>query len=172
MVTIIICVAVAVIIGFCVGYFDDLGGGFGGGIVGGLLGLMVGGIVGALSASVVGSFFETRMVEYGHDKLVSINDSITTSGSFFLGSGTIDGKLNYFYYREVRPGVIEGDSVPADSSSIILDGTMPRVVHLREKFVDPAHARWGLICGCSGGNRYEIHVPNGSVKPGFTFDLK
>lgn len=61
-------------------------------------------VIGAIPGGVV----ETRQ------ELVALKDNITTEGSFFLGSGRVEGEMYYFYMAKESDGGFTAHKVYAD----------------------------------------------------------
>lgn len=103
---------------------------------------------------VIGSTHE----EYSNVELVNINDRAGMSGSFFLGSGTVEDEP-VFYYYERENGRVTLERIKADDAVIIEDeSSRPYVSYLEEV---SNNSLWYL--GGMESSRIEFHVPPNSI---------
>jgi hypothetical protein len=137
------------------------------------IGLIIGGFVtvfvGAIYTSGATDCEWKRIEVSGYD-LSSLDDGVSASGEFFLGCGTIEGKLNYFGYRELHEGVFENVSISSDNTYIYQSDTVtiPRVeVWRADKVLDDT---WFL--SLYGNNFTKIYVPTGTIKTTYSLDSK
>ena len=101
------------------------------------------------------------------EKLHAINDSSGTSGSFFLGSGSIDEKPVYLYYYKEGEAFRRG-SIDADDAEIFYSDGTPRIEYrgaIIPRWIDP-------IGGDIPQGLSRIYVPEGSISSQYEFDNK
>jgi hypothetical protein len=80
----------------------------------------------------------------------------------------VRSEFRYVFYAKNGEGIVF-NSVPANDAIIFEQDRKGGVIKVYEKkFIDNSY----YLIGVSGGQRYEIFVPKGSVKSGFDFDLK
>lgn len=106
--------------------------------------------------------------------IVAAADGSQTSGSFYLFGGTIDEDPVYFYYRERSDGSIRQGYIPTGKSVIYEDTENEGYIQVN-RYRDAFCEFWGCawdMAGSTRSNKYEIHVPPGSVKRQFNFDLE
>ena len=110
--------------------------------------------------------------QYAATPLVNLADGSQTSGSFFLGSGTIDDQAVYSYYVRFADGHAEQRTTPVSGVKVYDNSDDPRVV-AEEKCV--SFAEWFLPCELSFNNDadvVELHIPKNSITRDFTLDAQ
>ena len=170
MYTILICAVIgatiAIVVEYRRGCLDTVVG-----LLCGAMGGLIGACVGAILAVAIS--FAAPKEEYVKEKteLVSIRDNISTSGQFFLGSGGVEGKLAYFYYKKVGDNSYKAGHIDAEKAIVIEDGGT--YIEKKDKRVIGAWRYFGLgddLCECGG--EVTIHIPQGSiVKDYYKMDL-
>ena len=137
-----------------------------------IVALFLGMFVGALIALFVGLFFKKKDAVVKTVSIYSMNDVFGTSGSFFLGIGSVKTEPYYFFYKKIDNGLVL-DKIQTEGTTIIeQDSTSPKIEYLGKEFASESAWLWvipGGGCGCSNAR---IIVPKNSVKQGFNFDLK
>lgn len=114
------------------------------------------------------SIFKKEYVKYSEDEIVALNNTHEYEGSFFLGSGTIDGKQKYYYMIEEEKG-INIKSVNAEKSYVKEDNNKnPKIEYMSSEFTNNV-ARKLFINGLS--SEYIIHIPENSIKYDFNIEL-
>ena len=99
--------------------------------------------------------------------IVALQDNVGVVGGFFLGTGSVDGKLYYYYAENNSRGYI-ANKVPADKSYILFDDDKPRVEYYEATdFKKKRH--W--IYAIPSGHYYSIYIPHGSLKQKFEINL-
>jgi len=101
-------------------------------------------------------------------EIVAISDGSTTSGSFFLGCGTISDIQYYFVYAVNEDGSFEQKKYPVYDCKIVEDANVTpciRTTKMRNKNVMWAFFRPTIT-------KYVFVVPNMTVTRDFTLDLK
>jgi hypothetical protein len=96
----------------------------------------------------------------GTAKIVSLNLVNETSGSFFLGCGSIDGTLNYYYYFEENGGYKLGNT-PCINVTIFEDSTNETAYCV----FDPAYIKKSTYIK-------ELHVPKGTIIREYNLEIK
>ena len=137
-------------------------------IVSGILWFIVFFIVGVF----IGIFPERKYVPTESKNIVAISDNLQTKGSFFLGTGSLDGTLYYFYYEQAKDsGYIQG-KVKVENAEIYEQDSIknPKIQFYTKEFVNNNWNNWAFLITCSF-ERAEIFVPKGSIKRNFNFDL-
>lgn len=115
-------------------------------------------------------------------KIYSINDSITTSGSFVLGTGTVDSDMCYYFYQEIENEHVDGKSyklgkVESRKAQIvyITDDSEPRIEkHIHCETSDSFFLDYCVSCfAClSDEDIYFIYLPENSIIQSYTLDLQ
>jgi len=115
---------------------------------------------------ILGKFTPSHYEKVSSVRLVSIRDRNGMSGAFFLGTGRIESEEYCFFYKEKSNGSFSPDKIILDDSvSIFEEERKDAVIDcFQEKFNTKA-LHWFLFK--LPIKRYEIHVPNGTIKRGF-----
>jgi hypothetical protein len=92
--------------------------------------------------------------------IVSLKDGFVPTGTFMLGSGTIDGKDVYIYYTQNSDGGYIRNKVDADITTIYTDEE--KNPYLIANHVETTRLHKQFIIS------YAMHVPNNTVKKTFT----
>ena len=116
---------------------------------------------------IVYSSSEIETVETDFVEIYSLQDHLTGDGSFFLGTGSTDGDIKYYYYYESDFG-LKYDSVSAASVSIVFDYE-PRLITYKEQFKNRALANWFFEFGST---KKVLYIPENTVFENICIDLK
>ena len=128
-------------------------------------------MVGFLIATVVGAFVPKHSVLIETTSMMAMKDQSTVSGSFFLGSGSIDGKWKYAFYTIGKDKSIKLQTVDVGEAMVFEDGEEnPRVERYGKEFDEENWKYFAIGCDCA--NHYEFHVPKGSLTNQFKLDLE
>mgnify|MGYP003610993582 CR=1 FL=1 len=168
MITIIICGIIGLIIaivsifdGF--DYIEDIIMYFLFGIIGALIGGLIGfGIAFALPA-------KTEIVKTTYN-LEALQDNNSVNGSFFLGTGQIEGEMKYVFYYE-KDGYYKLEQVDYNEVKVKYSNEKPKAERFRQKNVKDAFINNFAI----GGNYYQeyiIYVPKGTIKQNYSLDAQ
>lgn len=134
------------------------------------LGSMLGFLIGAMLSTGIGLFVPQKPVEVDRIKLVALKDNITTQGSFFLGSGVVDGVHKYFYYKENGHGGFLIGSIDSSGVPIYEDvDSDPYISVLHHEFVDK---KFNAIAIPNLNEFYAFHIPKNSITRDFKLDLE
>jgi len=145
-------------------------------VFGFFIGCFIGSIVGLIFALIVGVFVKDVHPEWIETSVVktinimNIQDNSTTSGTFFLGCGSINGIMYYSYYEVVGDNEFKLCKLDVDVANIryISEGEKPRIEQIsRELSRDSTN--WGTWLG---NPQYNIYVPNGSIHNNFNLDAQ
>ena len=165
-----------VIIGLCLGIWALVAmqmnaWGLGEHVIFFILGLFIvglGAIGGGAVAMAVGYFPGQHATQHERIDLVALQDNVGAEGRFFLGTGYIENKLNYFYYRK-DGDAYRADKETADGAVIYQDEiSQPYLLTYYSSF---NHSFWYFFGFPSKSQRSQFHVPKGSIKENFTLDL-
>lgn len=130
---------------------------------------------------IVGIFFAITSYkpEYTFEKessieITSIEDNVASEGDFFLGSGSIEGKLKYFYTTKDEQGGYKVDSIPSSNTTIYMDIKDNENSRIETWKGEPKSGILNSIIGSLKGNpsEYRVHIPKGSLKENYNVDLK
>jgi len=131
----------------------------------GLLGLVL-----LIPAHIVGDHYK----ESWRVDLQQISMGSKTQGSFFLGSGYVDGVLTYNYYVKNNDGSFYADSVPAYMVSVVESDETPHMQRYTKNWSDKIFPTNFLGTGwdlTDYDHWYVIYVPKGSIKQNINMDL-
>jgi len=135
-----------------------------------VLGTFIGCFIGILLSLLIGACIPQKTVEIRRDKLVTLKDNITTEGSFFLGSGTINGEHKYFYYKENGQGGFLAESVNSKGVPIYEDSdTEPYISILANEFIN---RKFDVLFIPNTDICYAFHIPKNSIIRDYKLDLK
>lgn len=137
-------------------------------------GLIIGAVSGFLVTLILSLFVKHDRVPVKVDRvdIHAMSDGSSLSGSFFLGSGSIDGREYYYYYETLDNGGFKQRKVPVDIAIIFehADIENGRVEMFNTVLPDDHWAVGWAFRGCNCANDlnlyklYEFHIPKGSIK--------
>jgi len=133
---------------------------------------VIGALIGGVLASVLPADLEVSETTF---QLETLQDNGGVDGSFFLGCGTINSKMMYIFYY--NSGVnSNGDTVYRmgqvnyDNASVIYcDDEKPYLLKYEEV---PSDAFINNFAFDFCSSWYDIYVPKGTIKNGYTLDAK
>ncbi len=102
-----------------------------------------------------------------HTDLLAVGDSDTVHGSFFLGSGVINGHQTITYVQD-NGGWSSVGQVSASYSRIYEDDPAVPYMVYKQPY---AHHWWLVPWSLPMTGWYEFHVPSGSVVQNFNIDV-
>lgn len=128
-----------------------------------------------VSLMVLGCIYPFVLVSTGHSVrsepqvLSAFKDSTEVAGSFFLGSGTIDGDPVYKYVvKNEQTGEVQIKTIDESSVRLFETDEAPRVVTTYTQ----ANSPWIILGSFTYNTEYEIYIPKGSVISEFEVDLE
>lgn len=134
-----------------------------------ILGALIGGIFGFLIALAIPSKTETVIDTY---YLEALQDNNSVSGSFFLGSGYINGEMKYVFYYETDGGY-KIKQLSYDNALIKYTNETPKVETYREVQTDAFINKFSVYMGgCGCNNKNIIYVPKGTIKQNYNLDAQ
>lgn len=147
------------------GYFSD----YLSGLIGGAF---VGAMVSLASAVVISVVIPATPIFESNAPIKALKDGNTVSGSFFLGTGTVDGEIEYRFMSEEEDGGLRMNTVSADDAVIYDTTDAPRVetytYEFKSRLVRLLFGPGPLLQDAE----YRIYVPEGTVKYEYVVDLK
>jgi len=109
-------------------------------------------------------------IEESREKLVTFKDNNNISGSFFLGTGSIEGDLYYYYYKEVGDGRYISGKISSYRCVINeTDEVSPCIVSYKSEF---GNKYWKLFSFPDKHFKSDIYIPKNSIVRGFKLDLQ
>jgi hypothetical protein len=138
------------------------------------VGVITSGFIFLIAACITGAALGVERTETKYvTPLKALATSSKISGSFFLGSGYVEGKrtLNYITADGDRNYIRQQD---ASASVVIEDITtgQPHMLALEQCYDSGWIMPWKMCKDINEGVAYEFHVPAGSVLSDYTVDNK
>lgn len=167
MITIIIFAVIGLIVGISEmtdWFFDSLVD-IAVGIIMLLVSIALGAIFGLLVAFLLPAKMEPKIDTY---KIVTLQDNNLISGQFFLGSGTIEGKMKYVFYYEEKDNEFRMMQIDYDDASIKYSD-IPKVEAHGET---PTKAFINKFAVDMEDIKYIIYVPEGTIKTNYNLDAQ
>lgn len=169
MITIIICGIIGLVIAL-VSFFagiDDIGDilyylffGIAGTIFGGLIGLLI-----ALSLPA-----KTEIVKTTYN-LEALQDNNSVNGSFYLGTGQIEGKMKYVFYYE-NDGYYKLEQADYNEVKVKYSDEKQKVERFNRNYVKDALINHFAIDLINSYQEYIIYVPKGTIKQNYSLDAQ
>lgn len=103
--------------------------------------------------------------------IYALQDNASIQGSFFLGSGNINGTMKYYYLTKNEDGVIM-NTINADNVIIVESSDKPHIEIDKQKFKEGFWNSQIFLGSFETTIKTKIIIPKGSVKYGFNVDLK
>ena len=132
------------------------------------VGILVGLLLGAMVAIIIPSKTK-EVVEIYY--LETLQDNNSVKGSFFLGSGNINGEMKYVFYYDVDGGY-KMNQISYDNTLIKYTEDSPKVEHYKLVKTDAFINHFTIYLGCSCKDRNVIYIPKESVKTDYVLDAK
>lgn len=106
--------------------------------------------------------------------LAALRDNVSSQGTFFLGTGSVQGTLSYIYYLK-QGNAYQFESLDASDVTVYEDTSKPYIV-----VSDSCKYSWDWLVGCNSGmpntsdskhDVIEIHVPKGTIKTNYVLNM-
>lgn len=139
-----------------------------------VLGSVLGLLPAFLIVVVISLCIRVEEVKVDEIPLQALKDGSQSEGSFFLGSGTVEGSEYYFFVKETDRGM-KRDKVNADYVYIIEDEDEEPRMEVYTNIPATAFGKFMFDDGVIGSEEdrtYSIIVPNGTVTNEFSIDLE
>ena len=131
-------------------------------IVGACFGILVGlGIAMLLPAKL-----ETKVYT---QNLECLQDNNSVNGGFFLGTGSIEGKMKYVYYYKDADSLYHLKQIDYANASIKYSDEIPKIETYKE---EPTKDFINYFAWDYTEDKYIIYIPKGSIKQNFTLDAQ
>jgi hypothetical protein len=103
-------------------------------------------------------------------ELKSINDNFSNSGSFFLGTGTVESESYYYYYIKTGTNTYKQNKLDATNVEIVEDSLLTKAYLIKySNMIPEKYANWVIR---PHSYTYKFYVPSNTIKQNYTFDLK
>ncbi len=104
--------------------------------------------------------------------LETLQDNNSVSGSFFLGSGYINGEMKYVFYYETDGGY-RMKQLKYYNVLIKYTSETPKVETYRKVQTDAFINKFSVYMGdCGCNNKNIIYVPKGTIKQNYNLDAQ
>lgn len=107
-------------------------------------------------------------------KIVCLSDNVSSSGSFYLGVGSISSEMNYFYAEDTEYGVIQ-DHIESDRCFIIedADDNNTRIdIYSYEGLSNHKILKFLVGEDVISSEIYFIHIPKNSISTNFQINCE
>lgn len=167
-------ILITLIIGVIIGIASTVGGwysGFWDKFFMGTLNAILGAIIGILVGFLISLALPMQLYEKHYSyELESLQDGNTVHGSFFLGCGTIDGKMQYVWYWGEN-GIYEMKQIEAKLVRIKYTEGTAKVNITEISATDSWVNDWALDLDLHD-KTYLIEVPKGTIKQNYSLDAQ
>jgi hypothetical protein len=131
------------------------------------MGLIIGCFIGLAIALALPAKTEIVKTTYN---LEALQDNNSVKGSFFLGSGQIEGKMKYVFYYE-RDGFYKLEQADYEEVRIKYSEGRPKAERFNKRNVKDAFINnFAIDFNCY--NEYIIYVPKGTIKQNYSLDAQ
>lgn len=129
--------------------------------------IIIGGFIGTAIAFALPAKTEIVKTTYN---LEALQDNNSVKGSFFLGSGQIEGKMKYVFYYE-RDGFYKLEQADYEEVKVKYSDEKPKAERFNRKNVKDAFINnFAIDCNCY--QEYIIYVPKGTINQNYTLDAQ
>jgi hypothetical protein len=129
--------------------------------------ILIGGIIGTAVAFALPAKTEIVKTTYN---LEALQDNNSVKGSFFLGSGQIEGKMKYVFYYE-NEGYYKLEQADYNEVKVKYSDEKPKAERFNRKNVKDAFIN-NFAIDCNYYQEYIIYVPKGTIKQNYTLDAQ
>jgi len=133
----------------------------------GMFGALLGGLIGLLIAFALPAKTEIVKTTYN---LEALQDNNSVKGSFFLGSGQIEGKMKYVFYYE-NDGYYKLEQADYNEVKVKYSDEKPKAERFNRKNVKDAFIN-NFAIDCNSYQEYIIYVPKGTIKQNYSLDAQ
>lgn len=115
------------------------------------------------------AFAESSYIKTSESKIIALQDNSSAVGSFFLGSGIVEGSMQYTYMTKENEEM-QMHTLKIDEATLIYSSE-PRIEKY-EKIFDSKVIRFLFGRQPIGDTVYKLYIPEGTVKESYNVDLK
>lgn len=129
--------------------------------------------IGLIIGFIIGLFIpkETKIIIDKTYYLECLQDGNSINGSFFLGCGSVNGKMVYTYYYQ-DGDCYKMDQIDYDNVSIKYSEGRPKIEILKEIKTDAIKNLFTTRLNCECENSTIIYIPKGLIKQSFNLDAQ
>ncbi len=136
--------------------------------INGIFGFLVGGSIGLLLAFLLPSKTETITYE---SKIVCLQDGGSSSGSFFLGCGSIKGEMQYVYYSDNGDSTYSLNQIGYRMAKIRYTTGTPRLLTSKKELTEDWYNKFSIPLHYFREYRV-FEVPRGSIQNNYNLDAQ
>ena len=129
--------------------------------------ILIGGIIGTAMAFALPAKTEIVKTTYN---LEALQDNNSVKGSFFLGSGQIEGRMKYVFYYE-NEGYYKLKQADYSEVNVKYSDEKPKAERFNRKNVKDAFIN-NFAIDCNYDQEYIIYVPKGTIKQNYSLDAQ
>jgi hypothetical protein len=135
------------------------------------MGVVYGTMLGLVVGFVIVLFLPTETYKYKYSvDIVSLQDNSNTKGTFFLGSGQINGSMKYVFYYESDTGLYRMCQIDYNLTEIKYTKEKPKVIITEYRKKDTFKNKFTIFSFHQPDNTYVIEVPEGTIKNNYNLD--
>lgn len=167
---VIICAIIGGVIGIIYGIIESMIYVFR--IFSGIIGTILGVVIGLMLAVVLGLFFdEKKEIHTQTYELESLQDNNSTQGSFFLGSGYINNRMMYTFYKK-QGDTYKLEQINSERAVIKYTEEPPHIDVYELQPTDSLTNKFTGAGTCECDNKYVINIPKGSIQSNYQLDAQ
>lgn len=130
---------------------------------------IIGVLIGVFSGLFLAVFIDAEMViKEDVYEIEVLNDNQSVSGSFFIGSGQIEGKMKYVFYSKDK-NKFKLNQVDYDKAEIEYTSGTPVVIKYSKEYTNSFKNNFAIDLWES---TYLFKIPSGSINNEFSLDAK
>lgn len=142
-------------------------------VIDGFLGLFIGALIGLIlmfvSLGIVHLIFDTEYVYIDNKEVYALQDNVGTVGHFFLGSGSVDGELKYYFMIKEDKGMHVQSVDAKDSYVNEINSIQPNVDYYEQQFKNE-FVQW--LTPAWPSKEYVFEIPKDSIIQNYNIDLQ
>lgn len=104
--------------------------------------------------------------------LITMKDGSNSSGSFFLGTGSVDGVMKHTFYYQEKNGDIKLKQIDASDAIIRYGKWNKAILHYEETLATDSWINYISYDFNIGDDKYLFEVPKGTIKTDFVLDAE
>ncbi|MBD5589288.1 hypothetical protein [Clostridium botulinum] len=139
-------------------------------VLGFLIGVIVNFILVISITSVVNHYASKKEVVDSTINIKAIDNKQSTNGTFFLGSGSINGRMYYYYMTSEKDGSTQIKKLENNDNVYIIEtnSQKPKIIFYKKEFVNPHFKDIMPIYE----EKIKIYIPKESLKTNYNIDLE
>lgn len=115
------------------------------------------------------NFYSYEWVKIGEREIISLQDSKATEGAFFLGTGSLHGKMHYSMYARSGNGY---ELIQLNAHDVQIKNSRRPRLSIYRRFLDKKSNFWTFVDSNDPEEYYTIYIPEGTIKHKFNLNTK